>query len=420
MREWRVDRWARVLLSTLVLICGMDSLVFAQQPSPADAAPAVATSAGDDTRAQYPALLANSYFSVNAGYIDYTFSQRQLQPGFHAGSIAVPHAAVRVALFGHEFSPYVSAQVTYMRPVQFVTYTNVNGDGSGHHVWTGFGGLTVKARAPLGARVSVYGEGGLGIASRHGFTHDNTPVVADAHHASILVGAGLEYRIDANWALTAGATYSSANAQDNESSATLFSGGFRYTMRALPQDQVDAKRRSGVVFREHLVQVEYATGYGYGISTFLSTNVPVFWDGFVKVDRGVTVHVDRNVFHTAKLFALDFGTSVSEWRTRIRRDGFFTLSVYPVFRFTPLRTKLADVYFCYSLAGPTYISRRVLDGLDTGTHFTFQDFMGAGVFVGRSKTVMVGVTINHYSNGNIFSENAAVSIPLTFAIGWAF
>ena len=40
------------------------------------------------------------------------------------------------------------------------------------------------------------------------------------------------------------------------------------------------------------------------------------------------------------------------------------------------------MYFAYSLAGPTYISKIVLDDLNTGRHFTFQDFMGIGWFAG--------------------------------------
>jgi hypothetical protein len=85
-----------------------------------------------------------------------------------------------------------------------------------------------------------------------------------------------------------------------------------------------------------------------------------------------------------------------------------------------IRTNPADVYLCYSLAGPTYISKLTLDRLDTGSHFTFQDFMGVGVFLGKHRSVSAGVKINHYSNGNIFTENAGVKIPITLALGYAF
>jgi len=171
---------------------------------------------------------------------------------------------------------------------------------------------------------------------------------------------------------------------------------------------------------KRVLQVEYTTAFGYSINTFLSTTVPVFWKGDVQVDRGAAIHYDRTVYHTRSVFSIDIGTSASIWRTRVDRHDFFTLSVYPLFRFTPIRTRSVDAYFCYSLAGPTFISSRTLDALDLGSQFTFQDFLGGGVVLGAAKRVVVGVKINHYSNGNLFPENAGVMVPVTFTFGWAF
>jgi hypothetical protein len=411
------DRRLEIAAVFLLLFCALNARTFGQPPQ---STPADGTPPREDTRTQYPPFLANSYVSVNAGALLHPLSRRQLEPGFDAGSIAAPRAAARVALLGHEVTPWLAVQLTYMRPVRFATYSDINGDGNAHHVWSGYGGATVKGRAPIAGRTSIYGEAGLAIASRHGFTRDAAPVVRDATYAALLLGAGVEYRLSPARDLTAGVTYLPSNARNSGSRAIMLDGGFRYTMRPLRPDRVEANRRSGFVVHEHLLQIEYTTGFGYTIDTFLATRVPVFWEGRVKVDRGVAVHYQRNVFHTRKLFALDLGTSASEWRSREGRQTFVTLSAYPLFRFTPVRTTLADVYVCYSLAGPTYMSARMLDGRDLGSRFTFQDFMGAGVFVGRDKRATVGVKINHYSNGNLFSENAAVTVPVTFAIGWAF
>jgi len=191
-------------------------------------------------------------------------------------------------------------------------------------------------------------------------------------------------------------------------------------MRPIPPDRVEANRRSGYAFPAGVVQVEYSSGFGYGVNNFVSRKVPVFWGGHAEVDQGVAAHVERNVFHARKVFALDLGMSTGAYRTRRDRQRFFTGSVYPLLRFTLVRTGAADLYFAYSLAGPTYISRTVLDGLDTGRHFTFQDFMGVGIFAGRRRNLNLGVKINHYSNGNIFPQNAGVKIPLTFGLGYAF
>jgi len=376
--------------------------------------------AKEDTRTQYPAALANSYFSINVGAVDYLFSPKQLQPGFTTTSIETPHLTVRVVLFGHQFTRYLSVQGSYMRPVKYVAYHDINGRTDRHHVRVNFGSVTMTSQVPVGGRAAVYGEGGLGITSRTGFQINGTPAITDAHFPSLLVGGGVEYHANPKWDLVAGAIYSPGKSSLSQPRSVFTSGGFRYTMRPLPPEQVEANRSGGFIFPEQLLAVEYSSGTGYSVNDFVSKTVPIFWGGNARVDFGVAPHYERNVFHTRKIFALDVGASAGFYRTRQKSDRFYTLSLYPLLRFTLLRTRPADFYFAYSLAGPTYISRVILDDLNTGRHFTFQDFMGIGWFAGRNRNLNVGVKINHYSNGNIFTQNAGVKIPLTFSVGYAF
>ena len=97
-----------------------------------------------------------------------------------------------------------------------------------------------------------------------------------------------------------------------------------------------------------------------------------------------------------------------------------TLSVYPMLRFTALRTKPLDLYFNYSVAGPTFISKITIDGKDTGREFTFRDFMGMGIYAGKLRKLNAEINIGHFSNGNIFPSNAGVKIPLSFNLGYTF
>lgn len=46
--------------------------------------------------------------------------------------------------------------------------------------------------------------------------------------------------------------------------------------------------------------------------------------------------------------------------------------------------------------------------------------MGFGVFLGPRRQFNIGVKINHFSNGNIQTENAGVKIPYTFNLGYTF
>ena len=129
---------------------------------------------------QYPPGLMNSNFGVSIGYIHYNFTAKQLEPGFSVSSITIPPIGVRVNLFGHRFNKYLSANIHYMRPVNWVIYKNVNGDNEEHSVWMNIAGLTLQSQLPLSKKVSLYGEAGLGIITRKGFKLNNSWAVKNA------------------------------------------------------------------------------------------------------------------------------------------------------------------------------------------------------------------------------------------------
>jgi hypothetical protein len=403
-----VIRQRAPLIGALLVVCSATSTL-AQEAAPVD------------TRTQYPAFLRNSFFTLNVGKIGYVFSADQLEPGFKATSVDVPHLAVRLDLFGHHFTKSFSAKVTYMRPARFVAYNNVNGSGASGQVSAAYGGVTLAWDVPVSNSLSAYLEGGLGITNRTGFAVDGVKAVGDAHFAAGLVGAGLAYHATPNIDVTFGATYSPGRKSFDQPSTRLFTTGLRYHIRPLPAAQVEANRESGYIFPLNVVRLGYTTNLtSYGVNDFFSRKFPIFWGGDVETRRGFTFDYQRNVFHSKKLFAFDFGASASYWKSDANREIFRTLSVYPLFRFFVARPQAADIYISYSVAGPTYISRTEIDGQNVGERFTFQDFLACGTFFGKARRINAELGIKHYSNGNIFASNAAIKIPLTLTLGWAF
>lgn len=158
---------------------------------------------------------------------------------------------------------------------------------------------------------------------------------------------------------------------------------------------------------------------GYGVNDFLE-DIHVFWAGNAEVRHGLTLNYQRNVYHGARYFAFDWGVSASYWQSDKSRQGFYTLSLYPAFRLNVLHAKALDAYVYYSVAGPAYISSIIIDGVDTGEHFTFQDNIGVGAFFGKQHTLNAEIRIGHYSNGNIFPENGSVKVPLSLNVGYTF
>jgi opacity protein-like surface antigen len=384
-----------------------------------------------DNRAQIPKILSNAFFEINIGSINYDFGQKSMESGYNLKSVKVPHAAVRLVLFGYEFNKYLAAQINYMRPVKWVRY-QYNGANTGEgNVWMNVGSLTLKPQLPIGHKFSVYGEGGLAIITRHGL-NDATgkAVVEDAQYATVLFGGGIRYHVNDNWRLQLTSAYSPEKKSVNQPATSYVAAGFSYKLKPFPKEKLDKAVKRGYVWPKQFVQLGYSTNlFGYGVNNFLADERhPFFWGGEAEVRQGFTITYQRNIFHAPKVFSLDIGASTSIWQSKGQglnlnnpnKESFFTLSIFPVTRFTYLHSKSVDAYFFYAVAGPTYISRKIIDGRDMGGYFTFQDNMGTGIFTGERRNINVEIRIGHYSNGNIYPSNDSVKIPLTFLLGWAF
>jgi hypothetical protein len=309
-----------------------------------------------------------------------------------------------------------------MRPHTWVYYNNVNGDQRPHSVWMNVGGLGLTSNMPLTKRLKLKGEAGLGVITRHGFSINGEPVLKDASYATILVGGGLEFQFHPKWGLNINAGFSPGHEQHKQSAISSMTTGISYKMQELTSEKLAAKASSARFFPKHLVQVGYSTNrMGYHVNDALSERkIAIFWGGTVDVRDGINIQYQRNIFHTAKMFSMDIGASLGSWTTKINEEQFFALSVFPVLRLTPLRTRIADVYVYYSIAGPSIITDAELDNTDTGKNFTFQDLLGLGIFGGKDRNYNAEVRIGHFSNGNVFSQNAGIKIPLTFCLGYTW
>ena len=392
----------------------------AQESAPA-AAPAPAPAAADDHRTQFPLFMRDSYVTLRGGWIGYLFSSTQLEPGFAAESIEKPRPAVRLDFFGHHFTKNLGAQVTYMRPGQFVEYNDINGKNGNHPVSNAYAGVTFVWEQPFADKLSAYLEGGYGVTSRSGIVIAGKTALQPAFYGSALVGGGLTYTWTPAFDVLLGATYSPGRQAFQQPSTRMYTLGLRYNLRELPAATVAENRDAGFFFPANMVRVGFSTNLlGYGVNDVFSKWVVIFWGGHVETQQGLSLEYEHPVFHTKKVFEFDFGASASIWKTDLKNETFRTVSAYPLARFYFLRNESTDAYFSYSIAGPTYISDYMLDDLNTGSKFTFQDMMGVGAFFGTPRRINAEISIKHFSNGNLATSNAGIKIPLTFKIGWVF
>ena len=384
-----------------------------------------------DERAQIPTILRNAYFEINVGSINYNFGQASLQSGYTLNSVKVPHAAVRLVLFGYEFNKYLAMQINYMRPVKWVRYHYAGANTGEGNVWMNVGSLTLKPQLPIGTKFSIYGEGGLAIITRHGL-HDamGKIVVDDALYPTFLFGAGIRYHVNDNWRLQLTSVWSPEKKSVDQPATSYVAAGFSYKLKPFSKEKLEKAVKRGLIWPKQFLQIGYSSNvFRYGVNNFLADERhPFFWGGEAEVRQGLIVTYQHNIFHAPRVFSLDVGASTSIWqskglgseRNNPNKSSFFTLSIFPVTRFSYLHTKILDAYFFYSVAGPTYISRKLIDGRNMGGYFTFQDNMGTGIFTGEHRNINAEIRIGHYSNGNVYPSNDSVKVPLTFLLGWAF
>jgi len=379
-------------------------------------------SEAQDKRTQLPGFLARTSLTLRIGYINYPFNQSQLEPGFSASSIDIPHVAVSLAALCYRFSRNTEFRLTYMRPVNWVQYKNVNGDNNFHSVFLNWLALTAKSGIHAGHNVLLYGEAGPALFTRLVTLKGDSTILKGAAYLTVLVGAGVEYRLNNKWSFHTSFLFSPSNLNAKQPHAVFISGGATFNIHPLQENIVQRNAKSGYIMPYRQLQISYTSKFaGYGVNRFFAEGaVPVFWSGDVRIRKGFSLQYQQNIYHGRKFFALDWGSSVSLWQSEVDKKVFFTLSVFPVFRFTLLHTKPLDFYFDYSAAGPSYLSNVVIDNKNSGGHFTFQDFMGIGIFSGKQRQFIAGVKIQHYSNGNIFVSNPGLQIPLTFYAGYSF
>lgn len=373
-------------------------------------------------RIQYPASLENSFFGIQIGYINYPFTSASLEPGFTAEKISVPHPAVRMTLYGRRLTKHLSAQITYMRPVGWVKYKNINGSTGDRSVWMNVAGLSLQGHLPISKKISIAAEGGLAIVTRKGFSVNNITVMRNACYASVLLSGSMHYRINPKWDIHLSTAFSPKNKTDKQPSTTFIAAGFNYRLTPLSAARIEDVKKANHPFPNRLLMLGYSTNaMGYGVNNAVSKGpVPIFWGGEAEVRSGVLLSYQKNIFRSKKVFAMDWAISAGMWKSRINSDVFYTFSVSPVLKFMTLRTRSADLFLEYSVAGPTYISKTIIDNKQTGRKFTFYDFMGMGVITGAKRKTVALLRIAHFSNGNIFPDNDGVKVPLTFCIGRSF
>jgi len=384
----------------------------------------------ENSKTKFTNFLANSYYSLNFGGIFYPFSNDNLIDGFQTETFSRNWFSGRL-LLGHKITNDLSVQFGTMRPASWFKYDNVNNIGYERSVWINAWSLSLKKDFKLFNKTSFYAEAGIANLTRFGFSIEDQVIYEDAHYASLIYGFGLQHRLNSKWRLSASGTFLPKSTKNNQPSISQATLGFEYHLQQLDDTTAAAFANNGYFFPKNIFQVSYGTGgIGYGVNQFFamslpignfeSFGVPVFWVGVVKAQHALSVTYQRLIFRSEKIFSLDWGASITYFQSEVGKSDVVAFSIFPVVRFYLLRKKAYDFYTNYSLIGPAYLTKSDIDGFDSGPRVTYHDTMGFGLFFGKERKYNVELRIMHYSNGNIFTRNDGVAIPLQFTFGKTF
>lgn len=384
----------------------------------------------NNQKTKFTNFLANSYYSVNFGGIFYPFTNDNLIEGYRTETFSKNWFSGRFML-GHKINDNLSAQFGTMRPAAWFKYDNVNNIGYDRSVWINAWFLSLKRDFNLSNKTSFYAEAGIANLTRFGFSINDKVIFNDAHYASLIYGLGLQYKLTNKWRLSANGTFLPKSEKQNQPSISQFSLGFEYHLQQVDDKTAVNYANNDYFFPDNIIQFSYGTGsIGFGVNQFFgmsmkvgnfeSFGIPVFWVGEIKAQHAVSLTYQRLIYRSEKIFSLDWGVSATYFQSTRGKTDVFAFSIFPVLRFYLLRKKEYDFYTNYSIIGPTYISKSDIDNTQTGPKATYQDTMGFGVFFGKNRKYNFELRIMHYSNGNIFTKNDGVAIPIQFTFGKTF
>jgi hypothetical protein len=383
-----------------------------------------------DPKTQPSNFLSKSYYSINFGGIFYPFSNGNLIDGYASESLSRNYFSGRM-LLGYKIQPNLAVQFGTIRPAAWFKYDDINGIGYQNSVWINAWSVSLKKNINLNKKLSVYGEAGIANVTRVGFSINDKIIYDDAHFGSLLYGFGFNYKLNDKFRLNLYGTFLPKSTKENQPSISQASFGFEYHLNKLSKEIVNKHENNGHFFPKNMVQVSYGTskiGFGanrfFGMSlkvgNFESFGIPVFWVGEVKAENSFSITYQRLAFRTEKIFSLDWGVSVTAFNTEATNEQVLAFSIFPTVRFYLMRRKGFDMYTNYSLIGPTLLTKSNLDNLNSGPKITYQDTMGLGIFFGKKRSYNAELRIMHYSNGNIFPQNAGVAVPIQFTLGKTF
>lgn len=174
--------------------------------------------------------------------------------------------------------------------------------------------------------------------------------------------------------------------------------------------------------RDHYPYGQNQLSFGYSNTSVANIKIPtppspLFWSARQNANEGAMIRFSH-IFYGRKFFSLGLGLSASNWKIPDR--SLWALSAYLEMRLWLFINPEFRAYLLYSIAGPTELTHRRFGVAYFSENFLFQDYLGAGIQIGRQQAFDIEAYTVHYSNGDIFTLNSGIQVPFMLSIGYNF
>lgn len=368
--------------------------------------------------------LSNTYYGAQFGVSHARYTSRMLVNSAPNPLITGNLGVSAHIYIGYQFDRYWASElgVIYFYKPEVRDYLEYSGDGSKTYIKNNLVGLYLRGTVPVSRNFNLYGKAGVGYVSRNSIIGVPGDILKLGPFFSFLFAGGMSYQIYSQLYLDASVFFAPPNARYQLPWSTFYGVGLYYLI-GKPKGRMKRVAQASQRWRCYSVDVGY---YNRGFFHLYVNQwvtypyLPIFWKGYTYAKSGAQILFDQLFFHTQRVFGFYWGVSVSRWRSLIQRKSFYAVSIFPELKLWFLRRRSVQLYFMYSAAGPSYISRWIIDDQSIAGHFTFQDFLGLGMTLGQRHAFDVAFKIIHYSNGGTLPSNPGTDVPVVLSMGYTF
>jgi hypothetical protein len=160
---------------------------------------------------------------------------------------------------------------------------------------------------------------------------------------------------------------------------------------------------------------------GVVLSEVYRPKQPLMWSAKLKVDRAVIIAYEKQIYSLSSYLEFYGGVSfgflqkITEVEDKAQVTGGYLLT-----RLYFLNKKNLKLFFLWSPAGPSLLSKNKFSSTEFSNRFVFQDQFGIGGRVKGDKEYEIFAKLYHFSNGSLFPINGGIDIPLLVGMGVRF